>query len=342
MTIGKFYKVTYEVTETYVTYLNIQYPNTSLNSSLGTHTVYIKATNVNIGFAKSSVGKITIDNVSVKEVGQNWTFGTGWSIEDGVVSANEPTGNLDQSLTATSGSKYRVTFTISNYVSGDIRWRFTGTSNENGTLRSANGTYTEEITLTNNQAIFRFPGTSGVMDIDNISVVEVTDDTDLPRINYTNFDYQDVLGDELVTNGSFDTDSDWSKSASATISSGVVTFTASSSNVYIYQVLWSPNAFTNKTVKVTYTITSNTLDAGVFIINGLGSNDFSLDVIAPQTVGTHSVYIPVLDRAGNDNRFAFLLNSQATSGAISIDNVSVKEITYDVVVPYSGEGSLLL
>ena len=57
-------------------------------------------------------------------------------------------------------------------------------------LLSANGTYTEEITLTNNQAIFRFHGTSGVMDIDNISVVEITDDTDLPRINYTNFDYE--------------------------------------------------------------------------------------------------------------------------------------------------------
>ena len=34
MTIGKFYKVTYEVTETDGTDLNIQYPNTSLNSSL--------------------------------------------------------------------------------------------------------------------------------------------------------------------------------------------------------------------------------------------------------------------------------------------------------------------
>ena len=36
---------------------------------------------------------------------------------------------------------------------------------ENGTLRSANGTYTEEITLTNSQSIFRFPATGGVMDL---------------------------------------------------------------------------------------------------------------------------------------------------------------------------------
>jgi hypothetical protein len=51
MTIGKFYKVTYQVTDTDGTDLNIQYPNTFINSSLGTHTVYINATNVNIGFS---------------------------------------------------------------------------------------------------------------------------------------------------------------------------------------------------------------------------------------------------------------------------------------------------
>jgi hypothetical protein len=71
MTLDKFYKITYEVTETDNTDLNIQYPNTSLNSSIGTHTIYIKATNVNIGFSKNNVGKITIDNVSVKQVNGN-------------------------------------------------------------------------------------------------------------------------------------------------------------------------------------------------------------------------------------------------------------------------------
>ena len=139
-------------------------------------------------------------------------------------------------------------------------------------------------------------------------------------------------GVEQVTNGDFATDSDWNKSASATISSGVATLTANASNVFIYQTLWVANAFTNKTVKVTYTIISNTLDAGKFTINGLGGNDFSLEVVVPQTVGTHSVYIPVLDRAGSDNRFAFLLNSEATSGSISIDNCSVREVGQDWIL----------
>ena len=37
----------------------------------------------------------------------------------------------------------------------------------------------------------------------NISVKEITDDTDLPRINYEGFSYQDSLGSEEIVNGDF-------------------------------------------------------------------------------------------------------------------------------------------
>ena len=49
--------------------------------------------------------------------------------------------------------------------------------------------------------------------ITNISIIEITDDTNLPRINYSGFTYQDSLGSELeIVNGDFDTDSNWVKS----------------------------------------------------------------------------------------------------------------------------------
>jgi len=181
---SKIYKATFDITlgtGSYEIHGTTQ-GAVSIYSS-GSYTFYLKSTE-RFYVGSNGVGDVWyMDNVSIKEVGQNWTFGTGWSMGNGVVSLNAPTGNLDQILNATSGSKYRVTFTISNYVSGDIRWRFTGTSNENGTLRSANGTYTEEITLTNSQSVFRFPATGGVMDIDNISVIEVLGDK--PRIDYS-------------------------------------------------------------------------------------------------------------------------------------------------------------
>ena len=47
------------------------------------------------------------------------------------------------------------------------------------------------------------------VEVDNISVKEITDDTDLPRINYEGFSYQDSLGSEEVVNGDFATNSNW-------------------------------------------------------------------------------------------------------------------------------------
>ena len=122
MTLDKFYKITYEVTETDNTDLNIQYPNTSLNSSIGTHTVYIKATNVNIGFSKNNVGKITIDNVSVKEytsADMDVTRATAATRvdEDGLVNyalGVEEVTNGDFSNGSTDWTPYGSTFVVSN------------------------------------------------------------------------------------------------------------------------------------------------------------------------------------------------------------------------------------
>ena len=220
MTIGKFYKVTYEVTETDDTDLNIQYPNTSLNSSLGTHTVYIKATNVNIGFSKVGVGKITIDNVSVKEVGQNWTFGTGWSIEDGVaVSDGSQTGNssIQQSGIAQVGNIYKITFDLV-VSSGFINYVNLGGWID-GINLTTSGTYTyytDTTTATDNLGIAANADFIG--SIDNISVIEITDDTDLPRINYTDGEGSLLLEPQstnLVTNSNAFTT--WNKEATVTL-----------------------------------------------------------------------------------------------------------------------------
>jgi hypothetical protein len=135
-----------------------------------------------------------------------------------------------------------------------------------------------------------------------------------------------VFGTEQVTDGDMSNPASWTTSASASVGSGVGTLTANTAFVYLTQTLWTANTFTNKVVRVTYTITANTLNAGSFFINGLGSADFSAGVIAPQTVGTHNVDIAVRDSAGTDNRLALYINATSTSGAISIDNVSVKEV----------------
>jgi hypothetical protein len=184
-------KVTFDLTNyggsgsLFVKFAPNQYPIT-LNGN-GSYTVFTDGTNSTNGDFQiitdnGFVG--SIDNVSVKEVGQNWTFGTGWSIEDGKAIFN---GFSNQSLAqdgiVANNKKYKLTYTISNYVQGGINWRF-GTSSNLTTVRSANGTYVEEITSTGSDFRGISSGASE-LSIDNVSVIEITDDTDLPRIDYT-------------------------------------------------------------------------------------------------------------------------------------------------------------
>ena len=68
MVVGVAYKITYDVLATDGSALGIQYPSTNVSSALGTHSYYIIATNSSIAFSKSTVGSVTIDNISVKEV----------------------------------------------------------------------------------------------------------------------------------------------------------------------------------------------------------------------------------------------------------------------------------
>jgi len=111
----------------------------------------------------------------------DWTKGTGWTISGGTANFD---GFSNQSLSqdgiVANSKKYKLTYTISNYVQGGINWRF-GTSSNLTPVRSANGTYVEFITSTGSD----FRGiSSGASEfsIDNVSVKEATDaDFDFSR-----------------------------------------------------------------------------------------------------------------------------------------------------------------
>jgi len=124
----------------------------------------------------------SIDNVSVKEVGQNWTLGTGWSIGDGVaIHTGSVTGNLSSNVQITSGKSYKYSYTISNIDDGVVNLYVPSTTYVSN---NAVGTYEGTFTATNSGAlIIRTNSTNA--SVTNISLKEVTDDTDLPRIDYT-------------------------------------------------------------------------------------------------------------------------------------------------------------
>lgn len=137
----------------------------------------------------------------------NWTKGTGITIASGVASFNVASSqNINQTPgLITIGKTYRVTFTVLNYASGFVRCNI----GNDGTNRSANGTYTQDIVAANTVITITSVGTS-VFDIDNVSVQEV----------------DSRYGRNIVLTPDFASDTNWSKSTGVTIASGVSSFAA--------------------------------------------------------------------------------------------------------------------
>ena len=166
-------------------------PNTNYTNA--THTFYIKS-NTNTAlriYGVGGSGTLSIDNVSVKEVGQNWSFTDGaFFTENGINITNSPTAgglNTDGYTPLVIGRKYRMTYEIIENNAGLIKL----VSAIDETMVSTVGTHTKEFIAQFTDIIIFRSGSTVDVTIDNISVIEITDDTDLPRINYTNFDYED-------------------------------------------------------------------------------------------------------------------------------------------------------
>ena len=208
----KSYKIQYEVLST--NGVNIRFGGGSSmfgtptldTATIGVKTIYLQSNGTvrnlqfqnNLGF----IGSIT--NISVKEVGQDWTLGAGWSVDQANSKAVFDGGadsNLTSSLIVVNGKKYKYNFTVSDMTTGGLSLRL-GAGNVSDLLVTSNGTYEGVTTSEGTQLLFRSnSGFNG--SITNVSVKEITDDTDIPRINYSGFSYQDSLGSEEIVNGDF-------------------------------------------------------------------------------------------------------------------------------------------
>ena len=102
----------------------------------------------------------------------DWSKGTGWTISGGKAIGTNATGNLQQSISLASGSIYKVSFEVSDYVSGQVRLQ---TNQQNSVVVSANGTYIEYLTMTTDSSLILNGIDSNPFNgsIDNISVKEV-------------------------------------------------------------------------------------------------------------------------------------------------------------------------
>ena len=241
---GKIYKVVYEIKNYVSGTVKFRFQggtNTigQQQSGNGVKTQYKvckDSSNDNFQFFGSPTFIGSIDNVSVKEVGQNWEFGTGWSMGDGKVIADgtmTSSDTLNQSYNFTDGNKYRFKFTVSDYQSGSvyIREPFNG----NADAVSANGTFTFDYIAGSANEI-RFRSDDGFIgSLDNVSFKEVTDDTDLPRIDFTDGTGSLLLEPQRTNLFTYSEDfsqSYWNKSALTVTLTSEIAPNGSSGSVY--------------------------------------------------------------------------------------------------------------
>ena len=132
-----------------------------------------------------------------------------------------------------------------------------------------------------------------------------------------NHDYEE-LGSELVTNGTFDADSDWTKGTGWSISDG----TASISESGAVTLAQSPGSalVSGKTYKVVYTI-SGYSGSGIVKVQFTGGSTLSGQNRTAN--GTHTEYL-----TATANHTTIRLKALSNSGGFtgSIDNFSVKQV----------------
>jgi len=122
----------------------------------------------------------------------------------------------------------------------------------------------------------------------------------------------ETYGPELVTNGDFATDSDWTKGTGTTISLGAANF-VNATAVSLFQDIGTQSG----SVQVAFSVTNYT-SGTLNVYSGLNQSVGVINVSA-NALGTYTAYV---DRTGGNNNIIFGSSNNFTG---SIDNVSVKE-----------------
>ena len=163
----------------------------SYTLSVGVQTIYAVG-GTNTGFSKvgvnsgysTGVGSV-INSISVKEIGQDWTFADNWTIDqsnskatsDGSQTGNVSLKQLNSTNNLVTGKTYKVQYTISGYVAGAINPHLRGTAIGNV---SGNGPQVVYGTAgSGSDGLNLYAGSTFSGSISNVSVKEVGQDWSL-------------------------------------------------------------------------------------------------------------------------------------------------------------------
>lgn len=132
----------------------------------------------------------------------------------------------------------------------------------------------------------------------------------------------DGLGNELITNGTFDTDTDWTKQASWAIGSGTANYDAINTADYLQQAVATT---VGNTYRLKFDISGLTGGDTAYFKGQLNSTSDNLIFNYTNfNNGSYEYDITVSSVDGTVIRFTAL--NSGTGGAFSIDNVSLKQV----------------
>ena len=316
----------------------------SLRTSNGTYTEILSnsnpSANTSIYFQGINNFNGSVTNISVKEVGMDWELVGDFEVnnQEAYITNASQYSQLTNQIGVNyllSGKKYKLTADIETLsISGALAYRYSGGAIQRiYTTDIIDGKFTAYFTMPQDgnfwfQTTANYTGLNAT--ITNISVIEITDDTNLPRINYENFSYQDDLGSEEVVNGSFDDGSTgWNVvGVSPTFINSTAVF---QNDAKIYQANAAAAGKKNKVV-----INLNEISGdGIRVYYGGGFTK----VYSVQDIIDNDLKIEeTIEFVGGETLYIYSLTSSTYA---VIDNVSVKEYLGQEVVPNSGCGSWL-
>lgn len=252
--------------------------------------------------------------------GGTLSMGTGWTHDAGnnEYDATASTANLSEGSILTVGKLYRIKTVWGNITGGSVQIRVGGAPVPG--LITADGTYYHYAVATSTvfsvDGVTAFTGSLQEYEVLEFGTVRETEagalTYDLPSDLFA-----ETLGAEQVTNGTFDTDTDWTKGTGWTIASDKATSDGTPANL----TSTGDGSEAGKFYKVSFEVTDHT--SGSVILSGYSADG------SPGLTGV-GVWTGYLTANGT---FGVRFYSNNFIG--SLDNVSIEEVTnaYD-----SGDG----
>jgi hypothetical protein len=294
-------------------------PDGQVNASLVYATIdqpaprirYTTSQSPNTTYTLSAYGKKATSNILLlRNIALTGGIGGGWfDLNEGVVLA---TGSYVTSATIEDAGNgwYRcsVTGTTPATIPNNLIDVNPVTSTSDYTVDAGEGVYIYGVQLEAGSTPSSYIPTNGQQ------VTRAAETLTVPAANLP-WPSPVVIGEELVTNGTFDTDSDWTLSANASISAGSLALSGAAFAESVSQDI-GYTAGTAVTIAVDVTVVSGIVDIWLG-----GTASFDYQMIRATSSGSYTV-----SRASSGADGVLYIRSLQAGTTATIDNISVREI----------------